>query len=98
VWSDYDCDGIPAGVALTEFLARDRSLCAPLHPASPQRGVRFQQEGITELIEQGITLVITVDLGTTEHENIAYAKEKNIDVIVTDHHQCLQELPPAFAS
>ncbi len=97
VWSDYDCDGIPGGVALTEFL---REVGLPVRHYIPHRhkeGYGLNKEGLAELAEQGITLVITVDLGTTERENISFAKEKNIDVIVTDHHLVQEIFPEAFA-
>jgi len=97
VWSDYDCDGIPGGVALTEFL---REVGLPVRHYIPHRhkeGYGLNKEGLLELAEQGITLVITVDLGTTESENIAFAKEKGIDVIVTDHHVVQEIIPEAFA-
>jgi len=86
VWSDYDCDGIPGGVMLADFL---RILGISVRHYIPHRhkeGYGLNKEGINELAEQGVTLIITIDLGTTEHENILYAKEKGIEVIVTDHH------------
>jgi single-stranded-DNA-specific exonuclease len=99
VWSDYDADGVPGGVMLAEFL---RSIGLSVRHYIPHRhreGYGLNKEGLTELAEQGITLIITVDLGTTEHENILYAKEKGMDVIVTDHHLVHEEenLPEAFA-
>ncbi|TSC69261.1 MAG: single-stranded-DNA-specific exonuclease [Parcubacteria group bacterium Gr01-1014_56] len=86
VWSDYDCDGIPGGVALTEFLRAIGLSVVHYIPHRHKEGYGLNEEGITELKEQGATLVITVDLGTTEHANILFAKERGIDVIVTDHH------------
>lgn len=86
VWSDYDCDGIPGGVMLTEFL---RTLGLQVRHYIPHRhteGYGLNTEGIDELVEQGTTLIITIDLGTTERDTIAYAKEKGVDIIVTDHH------------
>ncbi len=98
VWSDYDCDGIPGGVMLTDFL---RSIGMSVRHYIPHRhkeGYGLNKEGIDELAAAGITLIITIDLGTMEQENIAYAKTKGIDVIVTDHHivQTL-EAHPAYA-
>ncbi len=86
VWSDYDCDGIPGGVALTELL---RSIGLSIRHYIPHRhkeGYGLNNSGIDELGEQGITLVITIDLGTTDDESITYAREKGMDIIVTDHH------------
>ena len=94
VWSDYDCDGIPGGVLLTEFLRAVGLSVRHYIPHRHAEGYGMNQGGIEKLVEEGITLIITVDLGTTEHEPIAFAKEKGIDVIVTDHH--LVQLPASI--
>lgn len=97
VWSDYDCDGIPGGVMLAEFL---RAIGMPVRHYIPHRheeGYGLNIEGIEELAGQGITLIITVDLGTTDHVPIVYAREKGVEVIVTDHHLVSSADTPAFA-
>ncbi len=86
VWSDYDCDGIPGGVMLTDFLRRIGLSVRHYIPHRHKEGYGLNKEGIDELAAAGTTLIITIDLGTMEQENIAYAKTKGIDVIVTDHH------------
>lgn len=97
VWSDYDCDGIPGGVMLAEWL-RDIGLDVTHYiPHRHKEGFGLNREGLDELKERSISLVITVDLGTSEHEHIAYAKSLGIDVIVTDHHLPGETLPPALA-
>ena len=97
VWSDYDCDGIPGGVLLSEFL-RDVGLSVVHYiPHRHKEGYGLNKAGLKELREQGIALVITVDLGTTNVDEVAYANELGLDVIVTDHHLVAEQLPPAFA-
>ena len=86
VWSDYDCDGIPGGVMLAGFLRGIGLNVIHYIPHRHEEGYGLNARGIDELAEKKVTLMITVDLGTTEHEHIAYAKEKGIDTIVTDHH------------
>lgn len=86
VWSDYDCDGVPGGVMLTDFLRTIGLEVIHYIPHRHKEGYGMNQGGIDELSAAGVTLIITIDLGTTEHEPIAYAKSKGIDVIVTDHH------------
>ena len=96
VWSDYDCDGIPGGVMLADFL-RDMGFTVRHYiPHRHEEGYGLNKGGLDELAEQKISLIITIDLGSTEHKNIAYAKQKGIEVIVTDHH-IVHELPPAVA-
>jgi single-stranded-DNA-specific exonuclease len=99
VWSDYDADGVPGGVMLAEFLRTIGLFVRHYIPHRHREGYGLNKEGLDELADDGITLVITVDLGTTEHENILYAKEKGMDVIVTDHHlvSAGEDLPLAFA-
>jgi single-stranded-DNA-specific exonuclease len=97
VWSDYDCDGIPGGVMLVHFFTR---LGLPVRHYIPHRheeGYGLNIEGIDELANEGTTLIVTVDLGTTDHKPIAHAKSRGIDVIVTDHHLVHGQLPLAVA-
>src|SRR3989344_3352849 len=85
VWSDYDCDGIPGGVMLAEFL-RDIGLSVTHYiPHRHEEGYGLNKEGLDELSAQGVALIITVDLGTTDHECVSHTKNKKIDVIITDH-------------
>lgn len=97
VWSDYDCDGIPGGVMLAEFLRTYGLAITHYIPHRHKEGYGLNKEGIDELAEAGNTLMITIDLGTTEVEAIEYAKTKGIDTIVTDHHLEPEVLPAALA-
>lgn len=97
VWSDYDADGVPGGVLLAHFL-RDMGLTVRHYiPHRHKEGYGLNIEGLKELSEQGYKLVITCDLGTTEVEQIAFANQKGMDVIVTDHHLEPAVLPQALA-
>lgn len=97
VWSDYDADGVPGGVMLTQFL-RDMGLSVRHYiPHRHKEGYGLNVEGLEELAGQWYKLVITCDLGTTEVEQIAYANSRGIDVIVTDHHLEPAVLPEALA-
>src|SRR3954469_13839184 len=81
VWSDYDCDGVPGGVALSEFL---RGIGARVRHYIPDRhhdGFGLNDDGLQELADEGMKLVITVDCGTTDTQQAAFAKKKKIDLI-----------------
>lgn len=95
-WTDYDCDGIPAGALLAEFF---KMIEYPLRSYIPDRseGYSLNKDGITKLKDEGITLIITADCGITDIDEVAYATSLGIDVIVTDHHLPLSELPSALA-
>lgn len=97
VWSDYDADGIPGGVMLSEFLRRIGLRVTHYIPHRHKEGYGLNIEGIEELKEADVSLVITVDLGTTEIANIAHAQTLDIDIIVTDHHLEPDVLPDVFA-
>lgn len=86
VWSDYDADGTTGGVMLAQFLRSWGLEVVHYIPHRHREGYGLNSAGLESLAVQGLTLVITVDLGTTEHEAILFAKEKGMDVIVTDHH------------
>lgn len=99
VWSDYDCDGIPGGVMLTEFLRIFGLQVTHYIPHRHKEGYGLNTEGIDELKAAGVSLMVTLDLGTTEVSEVAYAKTLGIDTIVTDHHlvQSDHPLPDAVA-
>lgn len=99
IYADYDCDGIPAAVILLDLFkklgARDR-----VHVYIPDRhmeGYGLNARGITELQEKGVTLILTVDVGITALAEVADAQSRGIDVIVTDHHGALADLPASYA-
>ena len=52
---------------------------------------------IRALAERGTKLLVTVDCGTTSHEPLAEAGKLGLDVVVIDHHQADEQLPPAVA-
>lgn len=108
VWSDYDCDGIPGGVLLHDFLKKVGADFENYIPHRHDEGYGMNTQGIEKLAKNGVQLIVTVDSGITDIEPIARAKELGIDVIVTDHHLPRHEestdgvegevvLPDAFA-
>lgn len=98
VWSDYDCDGIPGGVLLHDFLKKAGANFINYVPHRHNEGYGMNIPGIDTLADQGVTLMVTVDSGITDVAPVAHATARGIDVIVTDHHLPLAEgLPPAFA-
>lgn len=97
VWSDYDCDGIPGGVLMHDFLKKVGANFENYIPHRHDEGYGMNVSGIEGLAKSGATLVVTVDSGITDVEPIARANELGMEVIVTDHHLPQEELPPAFA-
>ncbi|MBU0749930.1 single-stranded-DNA-specific exonuclease RecJ [Patescibacteria group bacterium] len=96
VWSDYDCDGIPGGVLFHDFLKKAGANFTNYIPHRHNEGFGLNIGGIDTLKADGVSLIITIDCGIADVEQVAYAQSIGIDVIVTDHH-LPGELPPAFA-
>lgn len=97
IWSDYDCDGIPGGVLLYDFLKKAEADFENYIPHRHDEGYGMNVAGIEKIAKTGVTLIVTVDSGITDIAPIARAKELGIDVIVTDHHLPGDVLPPAYA-
>src|SRR3989344_865428 len=98
LYGDYDADGIP-GVALLYdfFCAIGYKNISVYIPHRHDEGYGFHHDAITEFLENGISLVITVDVGITAPAEVLYAKENGIDVIITDHHIIGEDVPKACA-
>ena len=97
IYGDYDVDGITSTCVLTDYLRRRG---VPVHPYIPDRieeGYGLGCDAIRALAEQGVTLIVTVDCGITAVEETAYAKDLGLDVVITDHHECKEQLPAAVA-
>lgn len=97
IYGDYDVDGITSITVLKKFL-KERGLEVGYYiPNRLDEGYGLNKEAIEKIAKEGYTLIITVDCGISGIEEIAYAYEKNMEVIVTDHHEPLDTLPKAIA-
>lgn len=97
VYGDYDVDGITSTYILFDYL---KSLGADVTYYIPDRiseGYGMNCSAIDTLKLQGVTLIITVDVGITATKEVDYAASVGIDVIVTDHHALKETLPEAIA-
>jgi single-stranded-DNA-specific exonuclease len=97
VFGDYDVDGITATCVLLRYL---RSIGADADYYIPNRlseGYGLSCAAMDALYEQGVRLIVTVDSGVTAFEETAYAKQLGIRMVITDHHECRDELPDAEA-
>ena len=97
VFGDYDVDGATSAALLKRFLA---AAGVPLRVYIPDRlaeGYGPNAPALTRLRAEGVSLVVTVDCGTTAHEALAAAAETDLDVIVVDHHAAEPRLPPVYA-
>jgi len=97
VYGDYDVDGITATCLLTQFLAARGGNVAPYIPSRLGEGYGLNAEAVHILAQRGAGLIITVDCGITAVEEARLAGQLGVDVVITDHHACKEELPPAAA-
>ncbi len=97
VFGDYDVDGITATCVLLRYL---RSLGADADYYIPNRlseGYGLSCAAMDALYEKGVRLIVTVDSGVTAFEEAAYAKQLGMKMVITDHHECREQMPDAEA-
>ena len=97
VYGDYDVDGITSTTLLTSALTRVGAKVGYFIPDRIRDGYGFSMRGVEVAKRRRARLVITADCGITATAEVRAAKENGIDVIVTDHHEPLGELPEAVA-
>ena len=97
VYGDYDVDGVTSVCTLYLYL---KSVGANVDYYIPNRsgeGYGVSTQAIDAIKENGSTLIVTVDTGTTAVEEVEYAKSIGVNFIITDHHECRSDLPEALA-
>lgn len=94
IFADYDADGVPGGVILYTALAACGITPRIYIPHREKEGYGLNNEAIDYIKAEGGSLVITCDLGISSNKQISYAKDKGLEVIITDHHTLPPELTP----
>ena len=97
VFGDYDVDGITSTSLLTAALMEMGAKVSYFIPDRIRDGYGFSERGVEVARKRRIRLVITADCGITATREVGLARDAGIDVIVTDHHEPLGELPSAVA-
>ena len=98
VYGDFDLDGT-SGLALLVSGLRDFGFqnIIPYQPKRLSEGYGFHAHAVDALKQQGVSLIVTVDVGITDVKACQRANEMGVDVIITDHHLPKQHLPEAYA-
>lgn len=97
IYGDYDVDGVTSITILYSFL---KELGLDVHYYLPDRmeeGYGLNKEALLRIKNNGYSLVITVDCGISAIDEIAYANSIGLEVCLTDHHECGEIIPNAYA-
>jgi single-stranded-DNA-specific exonuclease len=104
VYGDYDVDGITATIVMLQALEAWGAQVSPFFPDRFEEGYGLSIPALERCLEihskreaKMPSLIVTVDCGITSVKEVAWLKERNIEVVVTDHHMPLEELPDAVA-
>ena len=97
IYGDYDVDGTVGSAILRRFLRRLGVDAVVYQPDRQKEGYGINAGAIERLAESGIQLLVAVDCGITSNKEVERANELGVDVIICDHHEPKEELPPAYA-
>lgn len=97
VFGDYDVDGMTASALMKSYLVQRGASCEIYIPGRADEGYGLNAPALEQLAGDGIQLIITVDCGITALDEARLVKELGMELIVTDHHECRNELPEAVA-
>ena len=98
IYGDYDCDGIPGSTILHDFFKKISYKNFYVYiPHRHLEGYGLNIGAINKFADDNVKLLITVDNGITDVEEVNRANEFGIDVIITDHHLPQEKIPKAFA-
>ena len=97
VFGDYDVDGTTAVALVSSYLLKHYPNVATYIPDRYGEGYGVSYQGIDFAEDNGFSLIIALDCGVKAVDKVAYAKEKDIDFIICDHHRPGEQLPDAVA-
>src|SRR5690349_24168542 len=97
IYGDYDVDGTVSVVILKKAIELAGGEASFHVPHRLRDGYGMRAEVIERAAGMGVKLIVSVDTGIRATEVVRGARERGIDVIVTDHHLPEAELPPALA-
>ncbi len=97
IYGDYDVDGVTAVSLLYLYLKKQGADVGYYIPSRAGEGYGLSACAIDRLAQDGVTCIVTVDTGITAVDEVEYAKQKGIDMVITDHHECREILPDAVA-
>lgn len=98
IYGDYDVDGTTSCALFYHFFKMIGHEVKLIQPSRFVEGYGLHASSVDQALSEGINLLITVDCGITNNEAADYAKERGLDLIITDHHKDgRDEIPAALA-
>ncbi len=97
IYGDYDVDGTTAVAVVYSFFRQFHSRLEYYLPDRYVEGYGISTQGIDYAAQHGFSLIIALDCGIKSSDKVAYARERNIDFIIGDHHLPGDQLPDAVA-
>lgn len=97
IYGDYDVDGVTASAIMWKTIKRAGGNVKVFLPHRLEDGYGLNKDAIENIAKDGTKLMVTVDCGIRGHEALACARENNLTVIVTDHHEPDDTPPDAYA-
>ncbi len=88
VYGDYDVDGITSVSILYKYLSSCGACVDYYIPGRTDEGYGLNESALRKIKENGTSLVITVDTGTTAVDEVIFAKSIGLEIVITDHHEC----------
>lgn len=96
IFGDYDVDGITSTAIVYDFLTGLGGIVDYYIPNRLNEGYGLSEIAVDNVLARKPDLIITVDCGITSVQEVDYIRSKNIEIIVTDHHECGPKLPNAY--
>ncbi len=97
VYGDYDADGVCSTAMLVTYLRTQGADVLHYLPSRHTEGYGMNVEALKTVASRGVALIVTVDNGIAAKEEVALCYALGMEVIITDHHQCPEELPACSA-
>lgn len=97
IYGDYDVDGITSVAMLYKFLKNHGGNVFYYIPNRINEGYGLNDEAVNRIINMDVDLIITVDCGIKSIKEVKQINEAEVDIIITDHHECGDSLPNAYA-
>ncbi len=97
LYGDYDVDGVTGTSILLLFLKSVGARVSFFIPDRSEEGYGLHVKALERIKEEGAKLIVTIDCGSSDVEQVQFAQSQGMDVIITDHHKVSSVVPPAYA-